>query len=478
MEVKLRDYQEQLINGLRSEMRQHRRVLGVLPTGGGKTYCGSFMLKSFSERFPEKKAIVKVHREELLWQWYNSLRAVGLNPGLCMAGRKHINQPITIAMVETFNKLLGKNPTLNDKFYFGIADEAHIGNHRKVIDKMNYRLLGLTATPVSSNRSMPMNEVYGAIVAPFSEKDLIERGHLLSARTFSIEHDWSNLRKKGKDFSEESQLAEFIKPKLYDGACKEYLDHCQGSKSSKQFHRAICFNVNIEHSLEQVNVFRANGIACEHVDGKTPKERRKELFAMLKSGEIDVLHNVGVATIGLDETCLEAIILNRATSSLALYIQMCGRGARPHEFNPFSKLDHFKIIDMGANYTRHGLFGSPIDWNGIFTNQNNDSKAKPKHKPKECPECAAIIPPSVSACPWCDHEFTVAEIQEAELEGLNAKEIREYKFQNLPPHLRKPKKDLSDSELHDFGKAMGYKPAWAWKQIKLREQWAVRRFKR
>lgn len=469
--VQLRDYQDQLINELRAEMRTHQRVLGVLPTGGGKTFCGSFMLKRFRELQPEGRAIVKVHREELLYQWYNSLMKIGLSPGLCMSGRPQLSQPITVAMVETFDRQLKKRPALSNDFQFGIADEAHIGNHWKVVTNLNCRQLGLTATPVSSNRSRPLNTIYGNIVCPFSESDLIGRGHLLPARTFSIEHDFSGLRKRGKDFSEETQLAEFTKPVLHEGACQQYMLHCQGSKGGGKFHRAICFNVNVGHSKAQMEVFRSHGIRCEHVDGDTPKGERKDLFKALAGGEIDVLHNVGVATVGLDETSLEAIILNRATSSLALYIQMCGRGARPHEFNPFMRLDHFKIVDMGMNYTRHGLFGAPIDWRSIFENQNNDAKAKPKSKPKECPECGARIPAGVKECPWCDHPFSIEEIQQAETDGMTAKEIKEYRFQHLPPNLRKPKKDLSDGELHDFGRAMGYSPGWAWKQIQLRKDW-------
>ena len=476
--VQLRDYQDYLINELRLKLQDHRRVLGVLPTGGGKTFSGSFMLKNFREMHPEGRAIVRVHREELLWQWYDSLMKVGLSPGLCMAGRPQLSQPITVAMVETFSRQLDKRPQLANDFTFGIADEAHIGNHFKVMDKLRCHDLGLTATPLSSNKSRPLNKLFGDIACPFSEYDLIKRGHLLPARTFSIEHDFSQLRKKGKDFSIETQLAEFTKPKLYDGAAQQYMRHCRGSKSGSAWHRAICFNVNVGHSLEMLEVFRGYGIRCEHVDGDTPKQDRKDRFKMLANGDIDVLHNVGVATVGLDETSLEAIILNRATSSLSLYIQMCGRGARPHEFNPFMKLDHFKVIDMGANYTRHGLFGAPIDWRSIFDNQNNDSKAKPKTKPKECPECGARIPAKIKACPWCDHAFSVQEIQDAEMDGMTAKEIKEYRFQHLPPNLRnKDKKEMTDGELHEYGRLMGYDPKWAFKQVNLRNKWRGNRWK-
>jgi superfamily II DNA or RNA helicase len=70
---------------------------------------------------------------------------------------------------------------------------------------------------------------------------------------------------------------------------------------------------------------------------------------------------VGILTTGFDEPTVETIILNRATRSLTLYHQMIGRGSRR-----LPKKDKFRLIDLGNNARRFGLWQDYINWKDAF----------------------------------------------------------------------------------------------------------------
>src|SRR5690606_14153391 len=108
------------------------------------------------------------------------------------------------------------------------------------------------------------------------------------------------------------------------------------------------------------------------------------------------LCNVNVFTTGFDSKQVQAIILNRATTSLALFLQMCGRGARSTD-----KIykDSFIVIDGGSNIERHDPWSSPSrDWYKIFHEGIGKDKAK-KESPlsvQECKDCGYLFARSES----------------------------------------------------------------------------------
>ena len=62
----LRPYQTELFQDLRAALRVHDRVLGVLPTGGGKTRIFTEIAKAARAR--GAKVQILVHRRELVEQ--------------------------------------------------------------------------------------------------------------------------------------------------------------------------------------------------------------------------------------------------------------------------------------------------------------------------------------------------------------------------------------------------------------------------
>ena len=137
------------------------------------------------------------------------------------------------------------------------------------------------------------------------------------------------------------------------------------------------------------------GIKAEHIQAETPIELRYQVFNRLKTGETQILSSVGTLTEGFDEPSIEAVILARPTQSLALLIQMCGRGLRLYD----DKKDCY-LLDFGENFKRLGRI---------------DTKRKMrlcphKHKKnddKKCPECESVVNIFCRICPECGHTFSV-----------------------------------------------------------------------
>src|SRR5690625_5481532 len=87
------------------------------------------------------------------------------------------------------------------------------------------------------------------------------------------------------------------------------------------------------------------------------KKERKEVLDWFDCTDDAALCNCSVLTTGFDQPDIETIILYRATTSLPLFLQMCGRGSRIH---PGKK--HFNILDFGENINRLGFWEEPRTW--------------------------------------------------------------------------------------------------------------------
>jgi len=449
--IKPYPHQTLAIDEARKLYRNHKRVIMGIPTGGGKTVIAGFIIKSALTK--GNTACILCHRIEIVMQFQKLLRKLGIEPSLIVAGQDiEFGHQCYLGMVETFKRRF--NPLtlrrLNIKLL--VLDEIHWGAYRKVCERFSERILGLTATPKTSAKT-PLCDYFDDLLYPVSVDDLISTGLLVPARTFSIEYDFSGLQIKRGEYTEQSLMQEFKRPRLFDGVIQNYLEHANGKK-------AICYNVNVKHSELITEAFRKVGVRAVHVDADTPMPVRKDIFKLFRHGGIDVLCNVGIATTGYDEPTIECIIENRATTQLTLHHQMIGRGARA-----CSKINkkEFTIIDMGRNYLRHGLYGEPVDWKSIFEKPKEDLEKNEteRNKVKTCRGCAAIIKLHVLTCPYCGEKYDKKENEDLFLDRSTLQEIREYKLKQLPAHLRGKKLGaMSREELCEYANCMGYDPKW------------------
>ncbi|GAB3643951.1 DEAD/DEAH box helicase [Spirosoma arcticum] len=431
--IQLRPFQHDGVEGIRSNFRAgNKKVLFVLPTGGGKTACFSHMaFQTITNVQHPGRVLILTDRKELLDQANGSLSKFGIRAEHIIAGNKAISKTARcyIGMVETYHNRLVKARKLGTSesdwllsFNLIVVDEAHKGNFRKTFNlwkTLGYApyVVGATATPLSAKRSDPLSNYYDALVNPVQVNELIEQGWLVPAVTYAAKVDRSKLKAdESGEYTDESQMDLFASRQVYGGLIDKYRKY--GTAEGQPL-KAVVFNVNIKHSLEVCSAFNDAGIAARHVDGNTDETERDALFAAHKRGEFPILCNVGVATTGYDDTSIRVVIVNRATTSKALWLQMVGRGGRPHPGK-----DHFVLLDMGDNYKELDLWENPVDWESLWCKVRKKKDKLDVAPVRTCPEetCGAIMPMSAKVCTACGYAFpkpAPAKLKEVEFEKVS-----------------------------------------------------------
>jgi superfamily II DNA or RNA helicase len=429
------------------------RVILCLPTGAGKTVTFASMAAQATAK--GKRVIILTDRIELLSQAGNTLFKGGMEPQYITANNRTIipGHLLNVAMVETFNNRIKRNSfrMALGKPDLMIIDEAHKMVFSKIISQYpDTYIVGATATPVSSNRNMPLNDLYEDIVEPVRIRELIEMGFLVNARTYGAKEEIKNLKVERGEYTDQSLMDAFDKRSMYDGVIDQYGRLCKGEK-------ALCFNVNIAHSKHMDERMRAAGLRSGHVDGEMDEHSRKKVLKAFSDGDLDLLNNVGVLTTGYDEPSVRSIIINRKTKSLPLYFQMAGRGSRLYQ-----NKSHFTILDMGSNFLEHGLWNEDVDWCELFRNPKKKSDTEGVRPVKQCMKCGAIVPLSASECPECGHKF---QVQREGPKVITSEEFVEVSS-TLPDHLQKPWEQMSVTELEEFRKFKRYTTDWVVRCLK------------
>ena len=451
--MKLRYFQEEGVSICRDQIVDLQRLILCAPTGSGKTITSCHIVSSSIKK--GTKICVLVHRIELLRQFVKAFSLFNISPSLITSESKSIKQgDVYLGMVETFSRRKDKYDILKEMDFF-IMDEAHSTVYYKIIEAFpDAFFLGLTATPQASG-ARPLNQYYNGIVELAKVERLIKEGYLADSRTFSIDSlsEGKKLKKKGKDFSEESQLEFFHTPKLYQGDLENYVKYAEGKKF-------ISYCVNVAHSKETARKFTEAGFLTKHIDGEMDKNERNLILSQLRRGEIKGVTNFGIVTAGFDEDTVDCIIQNFATTELSKHIQTAGRGARIRE----GKND-FIILDMGSNYARHGLWNSDRDWIDIFNNPSNSSERERQRQEKKenlmCDDCGFILSVKDENCPNCNKEVKKILVDKSkDAKGVDLKEIRQELKSRLPNSLKKPFHSMSYAELKEYASLMGYGDKW------------------
>ncbi len=99
--MNLRPYQTQLITDIRLQYQLGKRsVLAVLPTGGGKTVCFSYIAQAAARK--GNRVCILVHRQELLDQASRSLSGMEVQHGIIAAKRgMDLSHAVQVASVGT-----------------------------------------------------------------------------------------------------------------------------------------------------------------------------------------------------------------------------------------------------------------------------------------------------------------------------------------------------------------------------------------
>lgn len=361
---RLYPYQQEYIDKIFYHLIENpkkQNILFQLPTGGGKTVIFAEIARRFITQ-TNGRVLILTHRIELLKQTANALSEANVPSKLIMSEVGEIEDQehyqCFLAMVETLNNRLKSDEDYLENIDLVIVDEAHYNSFRKIFHYFaNTIILGVTATPLSSNQNLPLKDNYSKLIIGDSIKELIEKGYLSRAITFTYDVNLGGLKVgMDGDYTVSSLDRIYSGYEMQDRLIAAYKEKAEGTKT-------LIFNSSIATSKQVEKLFLDAGIEIRHLDSTHNKQDRKETLEWFRLKPDAVITSVGILTTGFDEPTVETIILNRATRSLTLYHQMVGRGSRK-----LPNKDKFTIIDLGNNARRLGLWHDFIDWQDVFQN--------------------------------------------------------------------------------------------------------------
>lgn len=438
----LRDYQESFYKGVQRSISEHKRTVGVLATGGGK----SVVIAKLAQDLPGRTLIL-THRAEILTQNANWIPNCGVLSSKVNT-LKYTND-VMVCMVQTLHARLEKYGV----DYLGrvdniILDEIHILIFEKVFKKYDYlKLIGFTATPVLNKvkttiidgveyvEPYTLSELFDNMVQGPDSQELIDLGYLVQDYNIALKlPDFDKLKESDSapdGYTAQSLNEVYANTASLDILTKAYMQYGKGKKT-------IIFNANTkinkfvyEHFLKLgVNVKMFDTKNNSGVNPETGKKwKRTEIIDWFKSERDAVLINTNVFTTGFDVDDVETVFINRATKSLSLWIQMVGRGSRTTK-KIFK--DMFTVVDLGQNIYEHGIWSEPRNWIDYFYSPGmRPKKTMDLLATWECDKCESLNEVGLTECLYCG-----APKQAVVVNGT--KKLREGELEQVQP-MPKPK---------------------------------------
>lgn len=437
-------FQKNTVETILNELKENGKnfnLLFQLPTGGGKTVIFSDITKQFITEFNEK-VLILTHRIELSTQTSKQLKAIGVSNKIISSDVKKVeNQEdyqCYIAMVETLNNRLQEDENFLENIGLVIVDEAHYNSFRKIFQYYKgINILGVTATPLSSNKALPLNDNYNKLIVGESIKSLIEKGYLSDAETFTYDVNLHGLKiGSNGDFTVNSSDVVYGNYFMQEKLLFAYEEVAVGEKT-------LIFNSGIETSLRVEETFKKRGFKIRHLDSTFSDKDRKDVLEWFKTTPDAILTSVGILTTGFDEPTVQTIILNRATRSLTLYHQMIGRGSRR-----LPNKSSFKLIDLGNNVRRFGYWQDYLNWQDAFRFPDRFLESKLTESDDLEFEVEFEFPRGLQEKMNLQHleKFSMREVYYECLDnGLKGKEAVDLSLENHFEVIRDASKDFYDS---------------------------------
>lgn len=426
--IELRPYQQRVQDEIFDHWRSgQRNVLGVMPTGAGKSVLVSNTVRKFDAQ--RSTSLIMAHRRELVGQMSLHIARQGVRHRLIapkdvvsaimaehrreLNGQCFINPSAQTAVggVDTIVSRLDSLKAYLQSVDLLVADESHHvvytgpvhnvenGNKwAKVFESCARAFgLGVTATPQRGDGKglgRQTDGVFDAMVIGPQMRELIDMGALTDYEIVCppSDFDMSKLREGEEDFTRQSlKEAANSSPKLVGDIVENYIKYAFGK-------RAVVFATDVETSGKIARQFNEWGIPAASISAETDSGVRDDVIRRLRDGRLWVVCNVDLLGEGFDLPAIECVIMARPTASLAVYMQQFGRALRPLAGKLFGL-----VIDHVSNIKRFGFPDRPRIW-------TLDRRQKRAAKEKDPELVDVLVCPNtgrpyeaiyISACPHC-----------------------------------------------------------------------------
>lgn len=410
MAYQLRKFQSDNKSDIREGFRVHRSILYQAGTGSGKTVTASSIVKDAVAKGTTTWFLA--HRRELIEQTSDTFHKDGIRNGIIMAEHRYQpSMPVQICSIDTLRERFVKNDKMIvfQKPGLIITDEARRGLSPSYINLYakfpNAYMLGLDATPVRSD-GRGLGHIYDHMVQAPPISELQALGYLVPMRYFTgATPDLQGVRTDNYDYAAGPLQEAYDDADLRGDVVEQWIRHAQNRKT-------IVFASGVRHSMALRDDFLARGIAAIHIDGHTLTHDRMDMFDDFRhTDKYKVLVNCNIATEGVDIPEVGCVQVATATKAISKYMQMGGRGMRPHEAS--GKKDCI-FIDHGGNIERHGFLEDPVPWSLDTTGRIGERIAEVRDDmPKifTCSNCGCEFSGQIR-CPECKTKLEVQPYHE------------------------------------------------------------------
>lgn len=333
-----RDYQAASIEAVFEKWKTKRHLIGVMATGGGKTFIFSSIIK----RMQPCRTLILAHMGELFDQIEKHLKRLHLDVAKEKADETAMDsfgRKKAATVIATPQTLYASNGSRLNKwkptdFDLLIIDELHHYVSPAYMKVVKYfqegnpllKTLGVTATPDRTD-NITLQEIVEDVAFDVEILDLINNGWLVKPiQGFKTLEDYdlsgcsSSNTEDGFISTEINEILE--RDKITLSMADEIIRECKDRRTL-----IFCQSVKqAERMSDILNDYRKGISDC--VFGKTPDDRRAEIFEDFKTGKLQMLCNVAVTTEGYDNPNIQDVVMCKPTKSRIRYCQMIGRGLR------------------------------------------------------------------------------------------------------------------------------------------------------
>ena len=403
--VELRDYQRILLHRVEAALDADAkaRVMMQLPTGGGKTEIAGQLLK---RRLTDgRKAVWMTHRRELTEQSCDRLTRAGVTARVETTWKPNnpdapaVPDGVAILMAQTLGR---RNVKGNVWSKYGpndlmVIDEAHhapAAGWERSMKQWPGRVLGMTATPWRLTKKEGFDHLFDNLICGPQIVELQRNDNLCKAK---VKMPTVEDRIRGGDPVWDGdynpggiEQANSDRPEVMTArALKFWQEHARDRQT-------IVYAVSVGHARILKELFKEEGIRAGIVLGATNQDQteRNRVIKEFEDRSLKVLINVVIVTEGFDLPYASCIVMARPTLSLALFMQMVGRGLRPK-----SDGGDCLILDLADNTTRHGLPEKNREW----SLEPRGSQSSGEAPTVWCVKCDGVSHAASHHCAHCEN---------------------------------------------------------------------------
>ena len=330
-----------------------RAPIIVAVTGWGKTHAAAEFIR---RRVAEGRRVwFLAHLEELLMSTADRLDGKNIAYGWIWRDQPtRYELSVHLVSLQTAVRRLDTLPR-PDLVIIDECDLAIAASYQRLLDHFGRPLvLGLTGTPVRAD-GRPMREGgFDHLVRTRDLVDLVDAGRSPPIRiwSFPVDPDLAKVRRRGGDLDPTEAGRIMSRPKIMGDSLEHWQRLCIDPDGRIRPTAAFCHDVRSAEALAQR--WRDAGYRAMSVSGTSPTRDRRWAREGLQGGGLDLVASADMWLAGVDIPEIAALLIERGTESLRVWLQMVGRGLRISTQWP-----DLLILDHGGNYRRPGI-GSPL----------------------------------------------------------------------------------------------------------------------